>query len=307
MPELTCLMTTYREPIGILRQAIDSILNQSYRDFRFLIIVDDPSATQIIDLICDYVKKDVRVSYLINNINLGLALSLNRGINMIDTKYVARMDADDISLPQRFEKQIIYLKANPDVDLLGAYVTCIDYDGNELHQRSPRPCKAAQIKKCMKYMNAFAHPTLMGKTKVFKKFLYRDLKYSQDYDFTCRLLESGCRLENIPESLLLYRMAQNLESLKIVNQRIAFCTIQKYFQAATLNETDVVDKINYELESADIQKTYTAIICGNKFFIYCKRNRFDMACLMLMKSILGSKYQRQYFYGILKCILIRFM
>ncbi len=104
MKKLTCLMTTYNENGIILETAINSILNQTYQNFDFLIIVDNPDNSEIISVLEDYSKKDNRIRYIINKKNMGLPMALNKGIDMIRTKYIARMDADDIALPERFEK-----------------------------------------------------------------------------------------------------------------------------------------------------------------------------------------------------------
>lgn len=268
MKRLTVLMTTYNEESSILRQAIDSILNQSFKDFDFLIIMDNPNNKEIIDILNEYKSKDNRIKVVINEENLGLPLSLNKGINMIDTEYLARMDGDDISKTDRLKKEIEYLDNHKDVGLVCTNLTYIDYEGNILYDRASIPTKPDQIKKIIKYMNILQHPIFMGKTEVFKKYQYKNLNYIEDYDFECRILEDGIKVANINEYLFLYRRPKSIDKIKRTHQRIATCCIQEAYSKHILNKVDISNLINNKITNTNIDKLYDELLrldkCMNK-------------------------------------------
>ena len=103
---ISVIMSTYKEDEELLRESIESILNQTYKDIEFIIILDYPDNEIHQKVICEYASKDKRVHFYINQKNLGLTKSLNRGISLCTGDYIARMDADDISLSDRLEKQL---------------------------------------------------------------------------------------------------------------------------------------------------------------------------------------------------------
>ena len=150
MSEVTVLMTTYREEEEIFKQALESIIKQTLKDFDILIIVDDSENKEIISIIEEYSKDDNRIQYIINENNLGLPLSLNKGIELINTKYIARMDSDDIADETRLEKQLKFAKENPDVDLIGCNIRYINYNWNILYKIEDVTLHNKTIKNIMK-------------------------------------------------------------------------------------------------------------------------------------------------------------
>lgn len=250
MSQVTVLMSTYKEDLDVLQEAIDSILDQTFEDFTFLIIVDKPDNEEIIDLLSRLQEKDKRIKFFINKENLGLPLSLNRGIDLAESEYIARMDADDYSLPDRLEKQVKYMKENPDISLIGTNATYMDEGGKILFKRGPLPTRPKEIKEIMKYMNVFYHPSFFGKAEVFKKYKYRNLKYSQDYDFTCRLLENGENLSNLPDHLLNYRLIPNSDK-KTAQQKMTMYCIQDEYRKKSLTEADMEKILALKFEEMD--------------------------------------------------------
>ena len=117
MVETSVIMATYKESIECLKQSIESIINQTYNDFEFIIILDNPDNKEHIAFINDYVCKDERIKFYINDKNMGLTNTLNRGLELAEGKYICRMDADDISELYRMEHQKKYLEEN-DFDLI---------------------------------------------------------------------------------------------------------------------------------------------------------------------------------------------
>ena len=127
-PKVSIIMSVYNGE-KYLQEAIESILNQSYSGFEF-IIVNDGSTDYTEEILNEYT--DSRIVRINNQENIGLARSLNRAIETAHGELIARMDADDISAPDRFEKQVAYLDAELEVSVLGTYMKQIDADGNNL-------------------------------------------------------------------------------------------------------------------------------------------------------------------------------
>ena len=115
-----------------ISEAIESVLNQTFEDYE-LIIVNDGSTDRTEDIILDYQKMDPRIIYLKNEENLRICRTLNRGLEAARGDYIARMDADDWSYPARLEKQLDYMRNNPDVVLVGSFIHVADGDMNVLN------------------------------------------------------------------------------------------------------------------------------------------------------------------------------
>lgn len=112
-------MSVYNEPVDWMRQAIESILNQTYKDFEFIIVNDNPEREENQLVLNEYRDKDSRISVLCNDQNIGLTKSLNKGLENANCEFVARMDADDIAFPDRLKLQLQYLLNNPNIAVLG--------------------------------------------------------------------------------------------------------------------------------------------------------------------------------------------
>ena len=129
---LSVLMSVYKEDTRYLREAIESILNQTYTDFEFVIVGDTPLSDRerVFGVIREYALKDRRIKFFPNENNIGLTKSLNVGLSHCSGKYIARMDADDISVSTRLEKQVVFMEANPKILASSAWFEFIDEEGN---------------------------------------------------------------------------------------------------------------------------------------------------------------------------------
>ena len=209
MVETSVIMATYKESIECLKQSIESIINQTYNDFEFIIILDNPDNKEHIAFINDYVCKDERIKFYINDKNMGLTNTLNRGLELAEGKYICRMDADDISELYRMEHQKKYLEEN-DFDLIGGISQMIDEDGNTIYSIKKVPTDFKKRKKCIKYNQVISHPTWFGKKEVFDKLNgYRNMPLCEDYDFTLRAILQGFKISNVNECVLKYRMTKD--------------------------------------------------------------------------------------------------
>ena len=129
---ISVIMSTYKEDESQLRQSIESILNQNYQDFEFIIILDNSENEMHRRVISEYAKQDVRIRFFVNENNHGRTLALNRGLALAKGEYIAIMDADDISVLNRIEIQKKYLEDNH-FDLIGGVSKMIDENGNDIY------------------------------------------------------------------------------------------------------------------------------------------------------------------------------
>lgn len=206
---ISVIMSTYKEDERLLRESIESILNQTYRDFEYIIILDYPDNDVHKSVIEEYALKDDRIHFYINEKNMGLTDSLNRGLSLCHGEYIARMDADDISLPNRLERQMKYLEKNH-YDLIGGITEMINENGSLLYSIKSVPTDPKKINKALRYSQCIAHPTWLGKKEVFEKNAgYRHMPLCEDYDFTLRAVLNGFVISNLNEAVLKYRMTSN--------------------------------------------------------------------------------------------------
>jgi hypothetical protein len=202
IPLITFVLSVHND-LRFLPAAVDSMLGQTFEQFEAILIDDgstDGSGAYLDSLI------DPRVRVIHNPGNLGLTTSLNIGLDLARSPYIARMDADDICEPDRLARQIEFLDSHPDVGILGTSRQLIDEEGREIVVASATQGDLAIRWKCL-LGNPFAHPTVMLRRSVLNthKFRYADSFRSEDYELWIRLLQHT-RGENLAEPLLRYRL-----------------------------------------------------------------------------------------------------
>jgi len=229
MPEISVLMPVYNAD-KYIGTAVESILEQTFTDFEF-IIINDGSTDGTLAILDTYAKQDNRIR-LVSRENKGLVATLNEGVGLVKSPLVARMDADDISLPDRFEKQVSYLAGHSNCVALGGRSLIIDPEGDEM-------CVWNQLTTFDEIQNqhlntflgsAVAHPSMMYRTSAVRSFGgYREGCYpSEDLDLLLRLSKIG-NIENLSEVILKYRVhsqsicatqqsPQQQKVIEIVNQ-----------------------------------------------------------------------------------------
>lgn len=206
MPIISVIMSVFNEPLEWIRQSIDSILSQTFTDFEFIIINDNPQGKRQLEMMHEYAQKDHRIKIIENIENKGLTKSLNIGIACAKGKYLARMDADDISMPNRFMVQYEYMEHHPEIDICGSWaklfgnVPLIAYTINKL------PIESADIKLYSSFYNPMIHPSMFIRAKNFALPLYNEnFIKAQDYVLVGESLIEGKKLANIPQILIKYR------------------------------------------------------------------------------------------------------
>jgi len=200
-PEISVVMSVYNEE-HFIQRAVDSILNQTYRNFEF-IIINDGSTDSTGEILESY--NDSRI-HLIHQENLGLTESLNKGIRLAKGEFIARMDGDDISRPQRLAKQVAFLDIHPDVGLLGTFVEHMDEEGQFIKTYT-YPTTSDKIREVLWHDCPLCHSSV-----IFRKIcidtvgVYREkIGPAEDYDLWFRISEHF-EVANIPEPLHRFRI-----------------------------------------------------------------------------------------------------
>jgi len=221
----------YKEKPEYLRESIDSMLSQTLKTDDFIIVCDGPLTDELDKVLLEYEKKYPDIIHIKRLLkNGGLPGALNAGLPLCKNELVARMDSDDISLPERCEKQVKRFEENPNLAMLSTSLTefVTDSNGKRILQKEKSvPTSYNEILAYSKKRNPFNHPTMMyNKEKVLELGGYRQWPYFEDYDLWTRMLASGCEGENLKESLLYMRteagMYDRRGGLSYAKKAIAF-------------------------------------------------------------------------------------
>ncbi len=223
-------MPIWNTPTVFFEKAVQSILNQDYKDFE-LIIIEDPSENTQKNIISNF--NDFRIKYFLNKNRTSFVDQLNKGIELAQGKIIARMDADDISEPNRLSNELDFLISNPEINLVGSNLTIINENDKIIGTRK-YPEISAEISQKMRIRNVIAHPTAMFYKKDFQEIgCYKpEFEMLTDYDLFCQLILKNKKLYNLQQPLLKYRMhlsgSKNYELKKQLRDTIRIK--QKYFR-----------------------------------------------------------------------------
>jgi glycosyltransferase involved in cell wall biosynthesis len=266
-----------------LAEAIESILNQSFTDFEFLII-NDGSTDRSEDIILSF--SDPRIRYIKNESNLKLIKTLNKGIQLCTGKYIVRMDADDISHPERIQKQVEFMESNPEIGICGSWFETF---GNVENKVVKYKESHDEIMTRMLYQCHFCHPSIIIRSEIFEDSeMYFDENYphAEDYDFYLKASKKW-KFHNLQEVLLKYRI--HGESVSNKNRSIQIensLKIKKRFFSelntiASNEELESYEALNYQdydnvkLESEKLQLLLESLWIGNKAKERINENYFE--------------------------------
>lgn len=271
-PKISVIMSSYNRT-QYIKEAIESILNQTYQDFE-LIIIDDCSKKETQDVIEKYAQNDERIIFLKNDRNIGQALTRNRGLEIAKGDYIAILDDDDISLPTRFEKQVEYMDKNPDIILSGTDIET--FGGNEISSSWVDLFDPEIISVLINFYNPFCASTLIFRNDFIKE---HNIKYDnsvchvEDYDLYRQVLAAGGKISNLPQVLVKYRVHKQS------------VTQNKQSQKIQINRTDKL-RVKY-LERFLNNKNAKKLVTKIKFYPFYKANRkkdIYKACEILRKN-----------------------
>ena len=269
-----------------LRYSIESILSQTYKNIEF-IIINDGSIDKTKEVIKSF--EDERIIYLENNGNLGLIKSLNKGLRVSKGKYIARMDADDISLPDRLSHQIRFMERNSEVIVCGGQISKIDENGIIFSKKKKFPCLDADIKRELFLSVPIVHPTVVMRSCILKdnKILYNENYIdAEDYKMWVDLLTYG-KFANLESTCLLYRISSTQITQKNNNtqKESAKCCRRELFET----------KYNLVIQNKITLSYVNEII--NKY----EMNITEQEALFLSLDLYDLKFIVSYFLGFTFC------
>ena len=256
-PKISVVMSVYNSAT-FLTEAIESVLQQTFSDFEF-IIINDGSSDKSDDIISSF--KDKRIVSVSNDGNKGLIYSLNRGISIAKGQYIARMDADDVCDKTRFQKQILEFEKDDKLVICGSLIKTFGKGNEEFI--SHMPTTYAQIISSIFFTCPFAHPSVMIKKEALLKLdvIYReDYKHSEDYDLWSRLVFLG-NCKNIPEYLLNYRV--HAGQVSTIHEELKYSNVSK-IQTNILSYFNLTPSVS---ESAILLNLFKGISRKNQDYI----------------------------------------
>ena len=223
-PRVSVIMAIYKEPVEWMRQSIDSILNQTFSDFEFIIINDNPQRLENVNVLNEFASKDIRIRVIQNASNIGLTKSLNKGLNIARGEYIARMDADDIACPERLEKQLKFMQNNQTVGAVGCNAYVIN-DKSLIISKISRPTNMDDLRYLSIFESPIYHPASFYRRLILGNAVCYDenIEYSQDYALWISLLKV-CNIANLQDRLIKYRItdSQISSAHHIEQQQFAF-------------------------------------------------------------------------------------
>lgn len=306
-PLVTVLMSVFNGE-KYLREAIESVLNQTYKNIEFLII-NDASTDNSVAIIQSY--RDERIHFFSNEVNLKLTASLNKGIDLSHGKYIARMDADDVSFPERIEKQVAFMEQHPEVGLCGTFVQNIGINDDYV---PPYKTTHDEIKFKLFFETHFPHPAAMLRKSMLDKY---KLKYdtinkvAQDYELWNKIV-NYCEVAILPEPLVKKRTHPEMTSIKATQEQLQVVKnihrelMEKLGAAPSEKELNVYEdyfkgaapKTKEELFA--LLNLFDKLIVGNANFKIYRSDLFNVFfaekywMLCTMSSGLGMEIYRKY-------------
>lgn len=308
MSELvSVIMSVYNEEERWLRKSIESILNQTYDNIQFIIVLDNPENQKVLQILEEYAEKDSRIDLLKNEENIGLVNSLNKALTAVKGKYAARMDADDISYPDRLEKELKFLKEK-NADFVMASISYIDEEGKPQPTGSVNELCGESFAKVMKYGNVSTHPTWFLKKEVYDRLEgYRQVRHCEDYEFVLRALQEDFVCGRMSEVLLDYRIRSNgVSKSYTMEQRKKASEIRKLYRKGQLLKDINAEELNErhagytekEKKAYQLAEEQLELFCSN----FAKR-KLGRCLWIALKGICTKRYFASIFMEYVKSFL----
>lgn len=241
LPKVSVVMSVYNGS-RYLREAVDSILNQTFTDFEFIIIDDCSTEPQVGEILRQYEKQDQRIKLLQNETNLGLTKSLNKGLAKAQGEYIARMDADDISYPNRLASQVEFMDLYDSVALISTYAQYIDSSGKHLrvHQLPEDP---KTLKWNLIFRNPLRHSTVMWRNNLVASQVGNynpKYTYTQDYDLWSRINQK-LKIATLPSITVAIRHHENSITLTKLEDQDKLVTVVTANEAGRYLKREVTE------------------------------------------------------------------
>ncbi len=236
-PSISVIMSVYNGET-YLKEAIESVINQTFKNWE-LIVINDCSTDSTPKILLELSNRDARIKVHTNEVNLRLPTSLNKAISLAEGKYIARMDADDICLPDRLEKQYRFMEENSEISLSSCRFMTVK-NGVYMSGGAGGRCDADALKAMLLVSNPILHPGVIAKAEVLKQFLYDSTRTcTEDLELWTRMAMAGLRMEILPECLLIYRLHdKQITSTTLERQHTEVLKIQETYYGAFLQPMD---------------------------------------------------------------------
>jgi glycosyltransferase involved in cell wall biosynthesis len=296
-PLVSVIMSTFNEKIEWVDGAINSILKQSFGEFEFIIVLDNPERSDIKELVSSYKLKDERIIIIENLNNIGLVKSLNKALTLCRGKYIARMDSDDVSHLNRLQVQFRYLEENKGIDFIGAKVKYINEKDEPLNDyKNVLATDHSKLKRLLAYGNSFNHPTWFFKKEILRDIKeYREIKFAEDYDFVTRVVTCNYKVGNIDEILLDYRVRESgiSQSNYFEQMRVSMVIARMYKKRLQgISEQKASSNLNKQEKASTSKNFYRATVYEKKY----KSSRGIKKIVYFITAIMSSGiFLRGYF------------
>lgn len=268
-----------------VEETLNSLMNQTYKNFE-IVIVDDCSTDDSVQKILSYSKNIDCIKLIKNSKNMGIVGAMNEGLKHCSGDYIARIDGDDIALPERLEKQLNYLNLHPEIDIVGCSTKSITQEGNYIATANVA-CGVNNIEKTIHIFPPCCH-IWMARKRVYNQLGgYREVGPAEDYDFLLRAITSGFKVDNISEPLMLIRnRAGNTADLAGLKQRKAHHYVISLYKKRLRTESD-----EDNFSSEDFKSSLKGFIFEEKLHRISNR---------LIKKGVSSRYKliKIVFYGL---------
>ena len=301
-PTLSILMPVYKTS-SYLQEAVDSVLSQRFSDFE-LIVLNDCSPDNAEEILDRY--DDPRIVRYLGTQNLGLANVLNIGMDMAKGKYIARMDSDDISLPERFETQVDYLESHPDIDLCSCGMKLFGAkDGAWVRESNPEMVKITAL-----FFSPILHASSVWRKDAFDRCGLRfkqEMVPAEDYDLWCRALVQGVKMVNLPECLYLYRIrpdqaTQNTErtSNKEIEVRKDFLRV--VYPSAAETDIESFSKLTVVTDPKEFKTIAERLLATNDQFVFFDKDKLSNQLEKRRQALASQSLQQEFSWGVFKTL-----
>lgn len=304
-PTLSILMPVFKTA-SYLQEAIDSMLSQRFSDFE-LIVLNDCSPDDAEDILDRY--DDPRIVRYRGERNQGLANVLNVGMDMARGRYIARMDSDDISLPERFETQVNYLETHPDIDLCSCGMKLFGArDGSWVRDSDPEMVKITAL-----FFSPILHASSVWRRDSFERFGLRfrqEMVPAEDYDLWCRALVKGLRMVNLPECLYLYRIrpdqaTENTErtSNKEIEVRRDF--LRSVYPSLEESDIDAFAKLSSTVDPDELKALSLRLLATNGQSAFFDQDKLGERLEKRRQALASQSLQQKFSWKTLKTLSLK--
>lgn len=297
-PYISVIMPVYNVE-NYVSTAVQSILDQTFENFE-LIVIDDASTDKTFDIINRF--KDQRIIKLQNKANIGIANTLNKGLKLAQGEFIARMDGDDVSKPDRFNKQLNFMKSNPELIISGTHMDLINNNG-VFTKLQKKKIGLEEIKIALFFGHtALAHPSIIIRKQLLDSFYLRydsAFRYAEDFDLYCRSIQYA-PIDNLEESLIQYRIHDGSVSRKFQFQQQIDAKIALYLHLRRLNLTFTLEQFRVHtnisfgdetciFHEKEIQLWFDKLQKWNRLNKYFNKELFEKYCFLHKNTLIQER------------------